>query len=112
MKVHVVHGENSKEMMDISDRLQENKFKIMQTSDNFILLKRRRYGNSVIHLGVLFFALFFLYRLILINLGYFAYSYLARSPHVLVTTETKDENGDKLEFENVEDILEQANAIL
>ncbi len=112
MKIHIIHGENKKNVDEISEKLQENKFKVIQTSNNFVLLKKRRYGNTVIQLGVLFFALFIFYPLILVNLAYFTYSYLFRSPHVLVTTQTHADNGDKLEFENIEDILEQSNTIL
>lgn len=112
MKLFVLHGDNKRDMEKISEELQKNKFKVKQTSDNFILLKRKRYGNTVIQLGVLFFALFFFAPLLLVNLAYFTYSYLFRSPNVLVTTETKDKDGEKLEFDNIDDVLEQANAIL
>ena len=103
-QLHIIHGKNKKDIKKISEKLKENNFKIIQTSDNFILLKKRRYGNIVIQLGILFLALFLFYPLILINLAYFTYSYLFRSPKILVTSETKSHNGDKLKFENIEDI--------
>lgn len=111
-QLHIIYGENKKDINRISEKLQENKFRIMQTSDNFILLKKRRYGNMVIQLGILFLALFMFYPLILVNLAYFTYAYLFRSPNVLVTSETQSDNGDELEFENIEDVLKQSNTTL
>lgn len=112
MKLFVLHADSRGDIEKISEKLKKDKFKVVQSSDNFTLLKRKRYGNTVIQLGVLFFALFFFYPLIFVNLAYFTYSYLFRSPNVLVTTETKDKDDGKLEFDNIGDVLEQANAIL
>lgn len=112
MKLNILSAKDNKEMESISEELKKYKFKEISREKNFILVKKRRFGNTVIHLGLLFFALFFFYPLILFNLGYMSYSVIERSPHVLITTETKDDEGNDLEYTDMEHILEQANAIL
>ena len=39
-------------------------------------------------------------------------SYLWASPYVLITTDTKTEIGDDLEFNTMDEVLKKANAIL
>ena len=43
--------------------------------------------------------------------AYLAYSLLWTSPNVLITTETKAESGDALEFNTIDEVLEKANAM-
>lgn len=112
MKLFILPAENSLKMRKISDDLKEEKFKILQEAHNHILMRRKRYGNSVIHLGCIFFALFFFYPIILVNVVYFAYSFLWNSPNVLITTERRDTDGNPLEFNNMDEILEKANSVL
>ncbi|WP_231475986.1 hypothetical protein [Methanobrevibacter oralis] len=45
-------------------------------------------------------------------MAYFTYSYLWASPYVLITTDTKTETGDDLEFNTMDEVLKKANAIL
>ena len=54
--------------------LSENKFKTLEKQDNYILMKKRRYGNLLIHAVCLIVALSFIGIVIFINVIYFAYS--------------------------------------
>ena len=85
---------------------------MIESEDNFALMKKRRYGNLLIQVVCLILALQVSMLFLFINLAYFAYSYLWASPHVLITTEKVGENGEKLEFDSMDDVLNKANAIL
>ena len=45
-------------------------------------------------------------------MAYFTYSLLWNSPNVLITTEKKDVEGNNLEYNTIEEVLEKANAVL
>ena len=49
--------------------------------------------------------------MLIANVVYLTYSLLWTSPNVLITTETKAESGDALEFNTMEEVLEKANAM-
>lgn len=112
MALKIIHAEDSKDMDKIEETFSENKFKVLSKENHYVLMKRKRYGNTVIQLGLLFFALFFFAPIIIINVVYFAYSFLARSPTVLITVETKGEDGTPLEFNTIDEVLEEGNSIL
>ncbi|MBE6509049.1 MAG: hypothetical protein E7Z77_06480 [Methanobrevibacter sp.] len=112
MKLFILDADNSKDMEDISEELSSKKFKIIEKDDNFILMMKRRYGNLLIHAVCLIIALSFLGPLIFVNVAYFAYSYLWASPHVLITTEKVDDEGNPLEFNDMDEVLNAAFAIL
>lgn len=112
MSLFVLSADNSKDMERISDELSQHKFKITDQQDNYILMKRKRYGNVLIHAVCLIIALFFFSIAIFINVVYFAYSYIWASPNVLITTEKVDDEGNALEFNTMDEVLEKATAIL
>ncbi|MBQ2666582.1 hypothetical protein [Methanobrevibacter sp.] len=112
MDLFILHAGNSKEMEDISEELSQNKFKKIEERDNYILMKRRRYGNLLIHAICLITALGFIGLVIFINVAYFAYSFLWASPNVLITTETVGDNGEALEFSDMDEILKKATALI
>ncbi len=112
MKLFILNADNSKGMDDISEELYSKKFKIIEKDDNFILMRKRRYGNLLIHAVCLIIALSFFAPLIFVNVVYFAYSYLWASPHVLITTEKVDDEGNPLEFNDMDEVLNAAFAIL
>ena len=87
-------------------------FVMVESEDNFALMKKRRYGNILIQVVCLILALSVSMLFLFINVGYFIYSYLWASPHVLITTEKVGEDGEKLEFDSMDDVLNKANAIL
>ena len=112
MKLFILSADDSKQMEEISKELSENKFKVVESDENYILMKKRRYGNIIIQIVCLALALLFSAVFIFINLAYFTYSYLWASPNVLITTEKVAENGEKLEFDSMDEVLRKANATL
>ena len=112
MSLYILHADSSKEMEEISEELSQNKFKKIEEQENYILMRKRRFGNLLIHAVCLIIALSFIGIVIFINVAYFAYSYLWASPNVLITTETVAENGDPLEFSNMDEILKKATALI
>lgn len=112
MKLFILSADNSKEIDKISGQLSEKKFKVVETGDSFVLMKKRRYGNVLIQVVCLILAFSVFSLFLIINLVYFTYSYLWASPHVLITTEKVGEDGEKLEFDSMDDVLNKANAIL
>jgi hypothetical protein len=111
MKLLILKADNSKEMNSICDELSEHKFKKLQEEKNYILMKKKRYGNYYVHILFLLIGLFFVYLALLVNVIYFTYSYLWASPNVLITTETKSEDGEDLEFNTMDQVLEKANKL-
>ena len=75
-------------------------------------MRKKRYGNLLIHAICLIIAVQFVGLVLLINVAYFSYSYLYASPNVLITTERVDDDGNPLEFSNMDEILKKATAIL
>ena len=112
MKLLILYADNPEKMDKISKELSEKKFKPIQSADNFILMKKRRFGNLLIHAISLILALFVSSPFIFVNVIYFSYSYLWASPTVLITTETVDEDGNKLEFNDMDEVLNKAFATL
>ena len=112
MKLFILGADNSKEMEKISEELSQNKFKVIENEKNFILMRKRRYGNLLIHAICLALALTQISVLIFINVVYFSYSYIWASPNVLITTEKVSEEREPLEFNSMGEVLKKANAIL
>lgn len=112
MDLFILKANSNKEMDDISYELVLKKFKIIEKEKEFILMKKRRYGNILIHVISLILALSFSAIFIFVNVIYFTYSYLWASPHVLITTETKGDDGEDLKFNTMDEILKKANSIL
>ena len=111
MDLFILKAKNNDEMYSICENLEKEKFKTIQEEDNFVLMKRKRYGNYYVHILFLLIGLFFFYPALLVNLVYFTYSYLWDSPHVLVTTETKAESGEPLEYNTMDEVLKKANKL-
>lgn len=112
MKLFILSADNSNDLTKIAEELSQKKFKVIDEDENFILMRKRRYGNILIQVICLLLALAVSGIFLFINVGYFTYSYLWASPHVLITTEKVGENGEKLEFDSMDEVLKKANAIL
>lgn len=104
MKPKIVHARDKKVMDQLMELFIESKYKIQSSDWNYVLLKRNYYGNYAIHIVFLIIALVLNAWAIVINVIYFGYSLFGKSNVVLITTETLDENGNLLEFDDVEDI--------
>ena len=96
MKLYILPADSSKEMDDIASELSLKKFKLIDEDDKFKLMRKRRYGNILIQVVSLLLALQVSWLFLIINVGYFAYSYLWASPHVLITTEKVDDEGNPI----------------
>lgn len=112
MDLLILSADNFKEMEDISQELSQKKFRIIRQDDNYILMNKRRFGNPLIHTICLILALSTLSILIFLNVVYFMYSYIWASPNVLITIEKISEEGEPLEFNSIDEVLNKANAIL
>ena len=112
MKLFILHAKDSKDLENISEELSQKKFKAIDSDENFILMRKRRYGNILVQVVFLLLAFVVSSLFLIVNVAYFTYSYLWASPHVLVTTEKVDEDGQKLEFNSMDEVLAKANAIL
>ncbi|MDO5823004.1 hypothetical protein [Methanobrevibacter sp.] len=112
MKFYILSADNPKEMDKIFEELALKKFKSIQNDEDYILMRKRRYGNILIQVVCLILALQVSVIFLAINVAYFTYSYLWASPHVLITTQKVDDEGNPLEFSQMDDVLNQANAIL
>ncbi|SDA50509.1 hypothetical protein [Methanobrevibacter millerae] len=111
MDLLILKADSSKEMNKISQELSDKKFKKIQEENHFILMKKNRYGNFYVHILFLMIGLFYFYLALIVNVVYFTYSYLWASPHVLITTETKSEDSEDLEFNTMDEVLEKANKL-
>lgn len=112
MSLFILNADNSNEMDKISEELSQFKFKTIEKQDNYILMKKKRYGNLLIHAVCLIIALSAFGLAIFINVVYFAYSFIWASPNVLITTETVSDDGEPLEFSNMDEILDAATRII
>ena len=112
MKLFILAADNSKEMEKISQELSQKKFKIMEKNNNYILMRKKRFGNLLIHAVCLILALSAFSLLIFINVIYFMYSYIWASPSVLTTTEKVSDDGEPLEFNSMDEVMDKANSIL
>lgn len=112
MKLFILGADNSKEMEKISQELSQKKFKIMEKKNNYILMRKKRFGNLLIHAVCLILALSAFSLLIFINVIYFMYSYIWASPSVLITTEKVSDDGEPLEFNSMDEVMDKANSIL
>ena len=111
MELFILNAVNSREIDKISEELSEYKFKVIQEEKHFKLMKKKRYGNYYVHILFLLIGLFLFYPALIVNVAYFTYSYLWNSPHVLITTEIKAEDGEDLEFNTMEEVIESANRL-
>lgn len=112
MKLYLLKADNSKDMENIANELSLKKFKLIDEDEKFKLMRKRRYGNILIQVVSLLLALQVSWVFLIINVAYFTYSYLWASPHVLITTEKVDDEGNPLEFSDMDEVLNKANAIL
>ena len=111
MKLFILKADDSKNMNRISEELLDNKFRITQQENHYILMRKKRYGNYAVHMFFLFFGLFVFQLLLIVNVVYFTYSLLWTSINVLITTEKNDDEGNSLEFNTMDEVLEKANAM-
>lgn len=104
MMPKIIHAKDYDIMCQLAELFEQSKYTVQNQDKNFILLKKRNFGNPLIHAVFLFIGLLFFYPAILVNVVYFAYSVFQKSNFVLITTETEDDEGNPLEFDDVSDL--------
>ncbi len=111
MELFILKADSTQEMDKISEDLSQYKFKRIQEEKHFILMKMKRYGNYYVHILFLLIGMFWFSAALIVNVVYFTYSYLWASPHVLITTEIKSEEGEDLEFNTMDEVIKSANKL-
>lgn len=106
MDLKIFYSIDSKKMNEDAKVLFDKGYKEHSKDENYILLKKRFYGNFYIHLIFILFALFVFSPLLFLNIIYFAYNFIKKSFFVLITTETKDQEGNDLEFDEFDELLD------
>lgn len=86
----------------------DNGYRIISSDAKHIIAKKRNFGNWYFHvlfLGLILFIVgynsWLLYLLCILYIGYFLFYLFKRSKIVLITTESKDENGNPVEFDDI-----------
>ena len=99
-----IFAKNQSEMYKTADLLEEKKYKVKSEDKNYILLRKNAYGNILIHIAIILIALFYFNYIIIITIIYFLYNFYKNSVVILITTESKDEDGNPLDFIKLEDL--------
>lgn len=99
-----IFAKNQSEMYKTADLLEEKKYKVKSEDKNYILLRKNAYGNILIHIAIILIALFYFNYIIIITILYFLYNFYKNSVVILITTESKDEDGNPLDFIKLEDL--------
>ncbi|WP_409198621.1 hypothetical protein ACA135_01895 [Methanobrevibacter acididurans] len=99
-----IFAKNQNEMYKTADLLEEKKYKVKSEDKNYILLRKNAYGNILIHIAIILIALFYFNYIIIITILYFLYNFYKNSVVILITTESKDEDGNPLDFIKLEDL--------
>lgn len=104
MKPVVLHVKNNEDMEELSEILKKSKYSINHREQNYILLKKKNYGNLILHGIFIFIGLVINMLGFVLNVIYFAYSFFKKSNIILITTETKDQDNNPVKFDNAEDL--------
>lgn len=104
MKPVILHVKNEADMEELSDILKKSKYNMKYREKNYILLKKKNYGNYILHGVFVLVGLFINSLAFILNVIYFGYCFLKKSNIILITTETKDDVGNEVEFDKAEDL--------
>jgi len=107
MKLDVIYSKNIEDMENKMNKLESFGFNEKSSEDNFILARKREYGNIYIHIIIFIIALLFFWIFIILSPIYFIYNIFKKSRYVLITTEKKDKEGNDLEFIDIEEFLRE-----
>ena len=107
----ILKAEDFDDMESIAEPFINKGYKIMSSDGKHILAKKRNFGNRYIHILFLFLIMFtipagtsIIWIVCLIYCSYFIYYLFKKSKVVLVTTESKDTDGNNVEFDKIEEI--------
>ncbi|MBZ9569945.1 hypothetical protein KQY27_00030 [Methanobrevibacter sp. TMH8] len=107
----ILKAKNFDDMESIAKPFIDNGYKIMSSDAKHIIAKKRNFGIWYFHvlfLGLILFIVSYnswiLYLVCLLYIAYFLFYLFKRSKIVLITTESKDEEGNYVEFDDIKDI--------
>jgi cytochrome c biogenesis protein ResB len=108
-KTLILKAENFDDMEKIAKPFLEKGYKIISSNSKHIIARKRSFGSIFIHILLLFLILFvvsynslLLYVLCGVYILYFIFNLFNNSKVVLITTETTDEEGNPVEFDDIE----------
>ncbi|KZX10413.1 hypothetical protein [Methanobrevibacter curvatus] len=132
MKPYIFQAENSIQMDEIAKSLKNKGFKLISNDDNYLVLKKRSFGSIIFHFIFLVLILFgspsffssafvsipfikaifdstifvngYYFIFCALYIGYVFYYLFTKTIMVIVTTETVDNEGNPLEFNNINDL--------
>ena len=91
-------------MNELAEILSKSKYKMEYHEKNYILMRKKDYGNLILHGIFIAIGLIINVLVFILNVIYFSYSFLKKSNIILITTETTDINGNTVEFDKAEDL--------
>ena len=110
-KLIMLKAKDFDDMESIAKPFIDKGYKIMSSDAKHILTKKRNFGNRYVHILFLFLILFVIgydswmvYATCIIYSVYFIYFLFKKSKLVLITTESKDTDGNLVEFDKIEEI--------
>lgn len=104
MKPTILHVNNHQDMDELVEILSESKYSIEYNETNYILLKKKNYGNLIIHGIFILIGLFLNVLAFILNVIYFSYCFFKKSNILLITTDTIDIDGNPVEFDKAENL--------
>lgn len=104
MKPKVLHVKTKKDMNELAEILSKSKYKMEYHEKNYILMRKKDYGNLILHGIFIAIGLIINVLAFILNVIYFSYSFLKKSNIILITTETTDIDGNTVEFDKAEDL--------
>jgi len=107
----ILKAKDFDDMEFIAKPFIDNGYKIISADGKHILAKKRNYGNRYVHILFLFLIMFaipynswIVYPTCIIYCGYFIYYLYRKSKIALITTESKDTEGNMVDFDDIEKI--------
>jgi len=107
MKPIILKAKDFDDMENIAKPLLDNGYKVRSSDVKHILVKKRNFGNVYFHILFLFLILFISYELwmtyllCILYIAYFLYYLFKKSKIVLITTESTDDDGNPVEFDDI-----------
>ncbi|MDR2873452.1 MAG: hypothetical protein LBV42_01695 [Methanobrevibacter sp.] len=129
MQPIILKANSNEEISKISQPFLEKKFKEISKGDSHIILKKRNFGSPIIHICFLLLILFgdisFFENLPFLNsfqssppkynifvtyifcffyVAYIIFNLFTKTKVILITTETRDEDGNPIKFNNIDEV--------
>jgi len=106
----ILKAKDFDDMENIAKSFIDKGYKIISSDTKYILAKKRNFGQWYFHLLFLALILFIisnswiLYLVCIMYIAYFIFYLFKKSKIVLITTESTDNNGNPVEFDDINNI--------